>query len=147
SADDLPVLAQEMAFRGETAGSVRDHRRVIARGRGLHRVEDDRGWVAFGLPGHDRNVDALSPSLELFDGRRAERVRRGEKRTFARILETLRELRRGRRPAAAVDPDDQEHTRFLAARVPREVAGERADQRVAYGVQRPGDGLGGAGTI
>ena len=102
-----------MTLRVEATGGVGDDGGVAARSRRADRVEDDRRRIAVRFARNDRDSHALGPTLELFDGRGAERVGGGEQRTLSGILESLGELRRGGRLAAAVDPDDEDDPRPL----------------------------------
>ena len=125
----------------EAARRVGDDRRVAARGRGVHRIEDHSGRVALGLARDDRHLHPLGPSLELLDGRGAEGVRAGEQRALAGVLEALRELRRGCRLATAVYADDQDDPRPLPLAREAEIARERGDERLADRRERLGNRL------
>src|SRR5439155_25540153 len=59
----------------------------------------------------------------------------------ARILESLGELRRGGRLAAAVDPDNEDDPRPLTVATEPEITGERRDERLADRAERFRDGL------
>ena len=80
---DLGELVHQVRLRVEPAGRVGDEDVDAARGGRVDGVEDDRGRVGAGGVGDDRHVRPVGPDLELFDGGRAERVRRGEQDRLA----------------------------------------------------------------
>src|SRR5207253_4172355 len=130
-ADDLPELVHEVTLRVEATGGVGDDRGVPSRTGRAHRVEDNGGWVAVGLPGDDRHTHAVGPALQLLDGRGAKSVGRREQRALAGVLQSLGELRRRRRLSAAVDADHENHPRLLTLAAEPYVARERTDERLA----------------
>jgi hypothetical protein len=80
---------------------------TTARPRRLDRVVGDGGGVRPAHRAHKVRFGAVGPDLELFLGRRSERVRRGHDDGAVVLAELLRQLADRRRLAGAVHADDQ----------------------------------------
>ena len=75
---DLLELLHEVRLRLQTARRVDDQHVYLARDGCLDGIEGDGRRVRALFVLDDRHARALSPNLELVDGRRAEGVGRGE---------------------------------------------------------------------
>ena len=108
-ASDLGQLVHQVVLRVQPPGGVDDDHVRVAREAGVERIEDDRRWIGTRRVGHDRQLEPRSPGLELFDGSRPERVRRGQQDALTTGLVARRELGDARRLARPVDADDEDH--------------------------------------
>src|SRR5690606_38058481 len=114
-AHDLLQLRHEVGLVVEATGGI-DEENVVALVPGLAvGVEEQAGGVRPGGARHNRATRALAPDLELLDGGSAESVAGGEHYPLALGAESGGELADRGGLAAAVDADDEDHMRAVAA--------------------------------
>ncbi len=136
-AADLGQLVHQVVLRVQAPGGVDDDHVRVTREAGVERIEDDRRWIGTRRVGHDRQLEPRSPGLELFDGRRPERVRRGQQDALTAGLVARRELGDARRLARPVDADDEDHGWLGGIRPGRGPVRPPCGRRAADGA-RPG---------
>lgn len=110
-AADLGQFVHQFALVLQPSGGVDDQHVDPRLGRLLHRVPHHARRIAAFRTGHDRHADAVGPGPQLPDRGGAERVARGQHHAVILLHEQMRELRDGRRLAAAIDADHQDHLR------------------------------------
>ena len=111
----------------KTPGGIGDQHIHPPRPRRLNPVEDDRGRVRRPLLGDDRHAVALTPGLQLLDGRRAECIARRQHHRQPFALQALGEFADGSGLADTVHAHHQNDIRTNFRRYDQGPAARRKD--------------------
>src|SRR5579859_2995135 len=107
---DLLELFHKVELGVQSTGRIHNQHVSAACLSRLHRVVNDRAWIRAMLVAHNRHTNTLAPSTQLFRGRRAKRVARGEQHTMFLPLQEIRQLGDAGRLPNAIDPHHEKDT-------------------------------------
>ena len=122
-------LAHHRVVDVKPAGRVDDHRVLLQR-RGRRDLFGHVGGDARRVHGGNRDLQLLSEGAQLFDRRRTVDVRGDERRPAALLAQRVCELRRRRRLAGPLEPDQHDDRRRVRGRREAMGAAEELDQLV-----------------